>query len=318
MTQNTSTLSYGLDENKKEILLKEGSFQVMMEWEKPYMEACIDALQPKGDVLEIGFGLGYSATAIQKHHPISHTIIECDPIVATRAHEWAAKYSHIILKQDMWQNVLPALGIFDTIFFDDYSPLSEKDLQQLEQVSKRVGGSIEELRVLRESVEDALKQFEGAKFTDEDLHVFGAEMLSRPGIPLQEVINFVYSLVISEHISSDQAENFIAEFKQRSSGKKMEEPSSHQPVDLSALSGEFMGDRLISFIENCLDKHMRKGSRLSSFISSPEATRKKEFQERILARSDVLYSEKLISVEVPPNCTYYKWDKAVVIVIEKK
>ena len=34
-------------------------FQVMMEWEKPYMKK-VKNLKPKGDVLEIGFGLGYS------------------------------------------------------------------------------------------------------------------------------------------------------------------------------------------------------------------------------------------------------------------
>ena len=56
---------YKLDEYGKEILLKDDKHQVMMEWEKPYMEACIDKLQPKGDVLEIGFGMGYSATQIQ-------------------------------------------------------------------------------------------------------------------------------------------------------------------------------------------------------------------------------------------------------------
>ena len=60
---------YKIDEYGKEILLQDDEHQVMMEWEKPYMEACIDKLQPKGDVLEIGFGMGYSATAIQKYKP---------------------------------------------------------------------------------------------------------------------------------------------------------------------------------------------------------------------------------------------------------
>ena len=38
-------MRYDHDENGKEILLKEDTFQVMMEWEKPYMQACIDALE---------------------------------------------------------------------------------------------------------------------------------------------------------------------------------------------------------------------------------------------------------------------------------
>ena len=37
---------YKIDEHGKEILLQDNKHQVMMEWEKPYMEACIDKLQP--------------------------------------------------------------------------------------------------------------------------------------------------------------------------------------------------------------------------------------------------------------------------------
>ena len=44
----------------KDILINNKNEQVMMAWEKPYMEKCIDVLQPHGDVLEIGYGLGYS------------------------------------------------------------------------------------------------------------------------------------------------------------------------------------------------------------------------------------------------------------------
>lgn len=79
--------------------MKDGNLQVMMEWEKPYMEACIDALKPIGDVLEVGFGLGYSSTRIQKYHPKSHTIIECDPTVVQKAKEWAKNYSLMNIKK---------------------------------------------------------------------------------------------------------------------------------------------------------------------------------------------------------------------------
>src|SRR5579863_5497614 len=99
-------MEYSKDEDGKEILLKEGKFQVMMEWEKPYMHACIDALKPFGDVLEIGFGLGYSATRIQEYHPKSHTIIEYDPEVAERARDWAKAYSNVTIIEDTWQRAL--------------------------------------------------------------------------------------------------------------------------------------------------------------------------------------------------------------------
>ena len=63
--------TYQTDEINKDVLLSHDGQQVMMEWEKPYMEGAIDLLKPTGDVLEIGFGLGYSATRIMAHNPES-------------------------------------------------------------------------------------------------------------------------------------------------------------------------------------------------------------------------------------------------------
>ena len=107
---------YKIDEYGKEILLQDNQHQVMMEWEKPYMEACIDKLQPKGDVLEIGFGMGYSATQIQKYNPKSHTIIECDDTVISKA-----KKDGFDIVKGRWQDAIHNLGNFDFIFFDDHS-----------------------------------------------------------------------------------------------------------------------------------------------------------------------------------------------------
>jgi len=114
--------SYTKDEYKKDILLSSQGSQVMMEWEKPYMEACIDAIEPEGDVLEIGFGLGYSATHILNYKPKSYTIIECEPIVIKRIKQWAKKYPHtpIYIIEGRWQDTLHKLGKFDSIFFDDF------------------------------------------------------------------------------------------------------------------------------------------------------------------------------------------------------
>ena len=54
-------LTYTKDKNGQDILLDNNGIQIMMEWEMPLMQAHIDELKPKGNVLEIGFGLGYSA-----------------------------------------------------------------------------------------------------------------------------------------------------------------------------------------------------------------------------------------------------------------
>lgn len=93
-------------------------YQVMMEWEKPYMEKLIQNLKPKGRVLEVGFGLGYSANEIQKYNIESHTIIE--PIMLDDLKKWKNKQTNKIeIIEGYWQNVLKNLGKFDTIFFDD-------------------------------------------------------------------------------------------------------------------------------------------------------------------------------------------------------
>lgn len=101
-------------------------FQVMMDWEKPYMEKCIDVLKPHGDVLEIGFGMGYSATAINKHRLRSYTVIEKDNEVIEKFNKWKLKQRNkkINLVKGMWQFKLSLTKKFDCIFFDD-SPSHE-------------------------------------------------------------------------------------------------------------------------------------------------------------------------------------------------
>lgn len=122
---------YTRDIYNKEILLK-GTQQVMMAWEKPYMEALIDKLdiKPEHDVLEIGFGLGYSAEAIQYYKPKSHTVVEIDEAVIAKIREldWT---KNITVQHGAWQDLIKEdaktysrLKKYDRIFFDDF-PMSE-------------------------------------------------------------------------------------------------------------------------------------------------------------------------------------------------
>ena len=111
-------LTYTKDINNEDILLDSNNNQIMMEWEKPLMQAHIDELKPHGDVLEIGFGMGYSATHIQTYKPKSYTIIECDPVVIKKCKEWAKDYDNVIIIESKWQDVIETLGTYDSIFFD--------------------------------------------------------------------------------------------------------------------------------------------------------------------------------------------------------
>lgn len=129
LQQWSDGLFFTTDSHGKEQLLDNDGVQVMMEWEKPWMEDCVDALKIDGqcDVLEIGFGCGYSAERIQLAGPRSHTIFECSKPVLERLHMWAADRPNVIVVEGTWQTRLPELGVFDRIFFDDYARLGRED-----------------------------------------------------------------------------------------------------------------------------------------------------------------------------------------------
>lgn len=103
--------------------------QVMQAWEHPYMAKLAEiAGAGGGDVLEIGFGMGISASAIQAIGVRSHTIVECHPDVQARFSPWRAQYpdQDIRLVEGRWEERLGDLGQFDAILFDAY-PLNERE-----------------------------------------------------------------------------------------------------------------------------------------------------------------------------------------------
>ena len=124
--------SFSTDERGEEQLLDASGTQVMMQWERPYMVRCIDALQitRTDSVLEIGFGCGYSADRIQAAKPRLHTIVECAEPVLERLRAWAAERPNVRVVEGTWQATLPSLGSFDAIFFDDFGApgLSEGEM----------------------------------------------------------------------------------------------------------------------------------------------------------------------------------------------
>jgi len=122
-------LKYSNDLNNNEILEDEDNIhQVMMEWEKPYMKKCIEILEPSGSVLEIGFGMGYSAQQICSYDNVKYyTVIECCPEVWNKFEEFKENMKikrpelDISIIKGRWQDVLVCAGKYDTFFFDDYS-----------------------------------------------------------------------------------------------------------------------------------------------------------------------------------------------------
>ncbi|CAM0876362.1 unnamed protein product [Alopecurus aequalis] len=91
---------------------------VMMEWERPLMEAHARAVcTGAGKVLNVGFGMGLVDQAIQRYEPEEHTIIEAHPEVYARMLKlgWGEKKNVRILF-GRWQDVIPQLGSYDGKF----------------------------------------------------------------------------------------------------------------------------------------------------------------------------------------------------------
>ena len=124
-------LEYKKDICGNDILQDEtGKHQVMMAWEEPYMKKCIEILNPSGDVLEIGFGLGYSAREICKNPNVkSYTIVECSPVVWEKIEEFKKEFPDLTINliKGRWQDVIDTCGVFDSCFFDDYSSLNQHE-----------------------------------------------------------------------------------------------------------------------------------------------------------------------------------------------
>lgn len=77
--------------------------------------------QNKGDVLDIGFGMGFSANKMSELSD-SYTCIEINPQIYKQASEWSKgrPNTHIILGD--WIEIIPSLGLtFDGIYFDTHN-----------------------------------------------------------------------------------------------------------------------------------------------------------------------------------------------------
>jgi len=108
--------------------------QIMQRWETNYMKTLASiATKNRGDILEIGFGLGIAAHFIQKSKKINkHTIVEFHRDVikyCKKLYSKEIKNKKIKLLEGFWENIVPKLPkeSFDGILFDPY-PLSKNEI----------------------------------------------------------------------------------------------------------------------------------------------------------------------------------------------
>ena len=96
---------------------------VMHSCELSLMKAMADlTTRNGGDILEIGFGLGISASYIQQNKIKSHTIIEVHPEIYERACKWADEQDvPVHVYHGDWVDVLPTLETtYDGVFHDTH------------------------------------------------------------------------------------------------------------------------------------------------------------------------------------------------------
>lgn len=113
--------------------LKIGGHPVMEDWEDGYMQRLVDVVASNGGViLELGYGMGISARAIQQKNITNHYIVECHPDVIKKGITDMVSYiekNKIHFISGFWEDVTPLLKdeSFDGILFDTY-PLTEEEI----------------------------------------------------------------------------------------------------------------------------------------------------------------------------------------------
>jgi protein arginine N-methyltransferase 2 len=117
-------LRYNADETA---LLDRDDDAVMMEWERPLMQAHAQVMMEAGTrVINVGFGMGIIDGILQdQYQPTLHVIIEAHPDVYQKmlADKWDQK-PNVKIYHGKWQDVMPHLiqeGLeVDAVFFDTY------------------------------------------------------------------------------------------------------------------------------------------------------------------------------------------------------
>ena len=101
-------------------IVAEDGMEVMMSWEAPIMERCAEFIcYNKGDILEIGFGMGICSDYIQSHGVNSHTIVEIHPQIIEKLEAWASDKSNVTIMEGDWHSI-DGFSKYDGLFLDTF------------------------------------------------------------------------------------------------------------------------------------------------------------------------------------------------------
>lgn len=114
---------------------------IMMDWERPIMEFQAKQIsQNGGDIMNIGYGMGFTDHEIERHNPTTHTIIEIHPTVQEKIMSigWHKK-QHVRLFFGDWRTFKTRLPKFDGVYFDTWDELMDEYIEFLPTILKPNG-----------------------------------------------------------------------------------------------------------------------------------------------------------------------------------
>lgn len=116
---------------KRNIHFKKNDRSVVMDTaSKSLMEMYSHVVcQNKGNVLDVGFGMGFSADKMSELAD-TYTCIEINPQIYENALEWAKDKSNVKIIFGDWFDVIPTLDIkYDGIFMDTHADINYNDFE---------------------------------------------------------------------------------------------------------------------------------------------------------------------------------------------
>jgi len=121
--------------------------EVMMDWEASIMEKSAEFIcHNKGDILEIGFGMGICADYIQAQGVNSHTIVEIHPTIFEKLEVWSEGKTNVRIIQGDWASVNGLTYYlnepYDGIFLDTYGDESWSSLKSFAIAIGKIGTKI--------------------------------------------------------------------------------------------------------------------------------------------------------------------------------
>ena len=120
----------------------ESGIEVMMDWESSIMEKSAEFISHnKGDILEIGFGMGICADYIQAQGVKSHTIVEIHPQIIEKLKVWANGKSNVTIVEGDWATV-SGLSTYDGILFDTFGNDDRDSFKKFSLSKIKPGGKI--------------------------------------------------------------------------------------------------------------------------------------------------------------------------------